>query len=176
MTDSINPIWPVLLGGSLSLAGSCGATWWAKHLERLHLERQLARAIKGELLAMTHISNARAYTTGLRNAVQQMQATNQAVLFYATVAEDFARVFKANADKIGLLKGSLPADIAITYSLISSVVVDLNDMGELVKNPEMPGQRDADSLIRKYQAMIDLTDDAMERAATIIKKIERLYP
>lgn len=158
------------------MTGSFAATWWAKHLERVHLERQLARAIKGELLAMVHVSNVRAYTTGLRNAIQQMQVTNQGMLFYATIAEDYGRVFKANADKLGLLRGNLPADIAVAYSLISSVIVDVNDMSELAKNPQMPGQRDADSLIRKYQAMVELIEDALERAAKIVAEVDRLFP
>jgi len=175
MADSINPIWSVLAGGGLTLAGSFAATWWAKRLERVHQERQLARAIKGELSAMIHISSSRGYTTQLRNAIQHMQATGQYVLIYATIEDSHSRIFRASLDKIGYLPGELPTEVSITYSQIASVITDFNDLSKLAMDPELPGERTSDALVRRYTAMIELADDAMERAAKIIAEIDRRY-
>jgi hypothetical protein len=47
--ESLIPIFASLVGGVCSLAGSFGATTWAKQIERRHEARQLAKAFKGEL-------------------------------------------------------------------------------------------------------------------------------
>lgn len=176
MAEPISPLWATLLGGSLSLTGSLGATWWAKYLEKKNGARQLAKAIKGELSAIVHIVTLRGYSAALRNYAQHIQATNQPILFSVQIKEEYCRVYKSNADKIGTLSGNLPTDIAIVYTQVSSVLEDFSILNNWMENPDSTADKNPDSLVRRYVTMADLMDDTLERAAKIVSEIDNLYP
>lgn len=169
---------PVLVGGALSLAGSWGAVWWTKNREELREARQLARAFKGEISAITHIAEAREYVHHLREIADRCVENNAVLIFSIQAREEYRAVYKANVGKLGNLEGSLPTEIAILYTQVASILEDFRCLEEAKSNPQLLsflGATPADAALT-YTRIADLAENAIERGKAVITDIDQRYP
>lgn len=177
MIQETSSLWPTLIGGSIALCGSFGATWLSKYLEVKHQSKQLALAIKGELQAIAHILTLRQYSTAFRIRVKQMQEEGIPLLSYIQIEQEYTQIFKANCSKIGSLKGDLPTKVAIVYTQISSLLDDIGYLNACCLKQEensvyRPGIED---LIPRLSVIADLLDDTMEKAKDVCSSIDLIY-
>lgn len=139
--------------------------------------RQLAQAFKGELRAIAHILELRNYQKGLRAIAARCLEEQQVFIYSVTAREEYRTIYKANASRIGCLSGTLPEQIAIFYTLASSLLEDFSVSAEIktgkrsadiLGNPTQVGQR--------YLALADYIDELISKATIAISEIDRLYP
>jgi len=168
-------IWPAVVGGCLAISGAVVATWLGKFLEHKFQERQLARAICGELSAICRIVSLRGYVAAFRNQATLIQHTGQTQLFSVKVVQEYCGIYKANTSKVGNLAGNLPKEVSIIYTQIFSVFEDFSSLNSLVENPDHNMDVSPDTMIRRYTAIADLVEDSHARAIQVCLDIDKKY-
>jgi len=56
------------------------------------------------------------------------KAVKECQVFFFKVTFDYFKIYERNADKIGLLKGTLPQKIAIFYTQLCAILEDVKDI------------------------------------------------
>lgn len=169
--------WAVVFGGAITLVGSFGGAWWSNRVQQTTKAEQLAKAFKGELTAILHIVTVRDYAGGMRAWAAKCIEDNQIYGYVVHVREEYRAIYKGNASNLGLLKGSLPADIAIVYTQVAAVLEEFatqreySDQGKL--NYLTPTPHAAHARLTRAAEMVD---DTTRRASELIEEIGREYP
>ena len=175
MASDLNP-WAVVIGGAITLMGSFGGTWWSNRIQQAAKAEQLARALCGELTAISHVIRARNYATTIRALAAEVLDKQEVRCFLVEVREEYRTIYKENASNIGLLKANLPEDVAIVYTQIASVLeefatqLDAHRSNRL--NVIMP------TIAKSHSRLITLADgidDTLRRGDEVIATIRRFY-
>lgn len=170
------PVYAALVGGTVSFIGAAGITWWTSHLKQKHDSRQLAKAFKGEITALVHITQLRDYAGGLRKLAQWCKENNAVGNFSVASREEYRIIYKANASNIGILHGALPEQIAILYTQTASLQEDFKTLDEIYTGTRRASFNTPLDAASKFIAMADLIDETFAMASVTLKEIDRVYP
>jgi len=122
----IEAIVPVLVGGLLAIAGGGMAQFLSHELSVRHESRSLAKAFRGEIGAILHIIDKRAYLQHMESMADQLEAVNATAPFALRVTHNYFEVYESNCSKIGLLRGDAPMHLARFYILAKSLLEDVS--------------------------------------------------
>lgn len=175
--SNLVPLFSTLAGAIVSLISSWGAVWWTKQAEQKLAAHQLANAFKGEISALIHIAELRNYAGGLKALAQWSRINNSAGFFSAPSREEYCTIYKANASKLGSLKGKLPEQIAIFYTLLTSLQEDMKTLDEIhlgTRSDLWLGQ--PAKAAQRYDDIATLIEDTITKAKVTVAQIDQLYP
>ena len=171
------PLYAALITGGFSFLGALLATVGGKYWERRAESKQLARAFKGELAAIVYILEFRNYQSGLRRYAEECISQQKVLVFSVGVRQEYAAVYKANVAKIGSLPGTLGEQVAIIYTLASSLLEDFQSSAEIaaeVRNITLMGTYLQTAA--RYRAVANHIDEIIARCKIAIVEINGLYP
>jgi len=114
-----------LLGGLLVAVPSVWSTLRADRRER----RNVASAFRGEIGAVLSSYDTRQYLSLHRERLQTWETTDEPVAFSRDFEERrYDQIYRANADRVGVLPDPIPQHIATFYTLLDAVHEDLRKM------------------------------------------------
>ncbi|PYT90140.1 MAG: hypothetical protein DMG36_20965 [Acidobacteria bacterium] len=138
----------MIVGGLLSF----GAQFFLQWKERKNLARQVALGLAGEMGALVSIAEKREYATTFR----KYASSGQLMQPFVPVRRNYFKVFDANADKIGMLGGNLPASVAAFYVRASAILEDFETMSSpIFATWDLPQQQEY------FTVTADLIDETM---------------
>ncbi len=162
------PLFPVLLGGVLTLVGGFAANYLRQRMELKSERKSLAGAFAGEIGAMLSIVERRGYLIVIEHLIQHINETREAWTFHFSARRNYFRVYENNASKIGILSHPLPENIARLYTQAYSILEDIDDM----RSPEATAWS-ADEAVRRLEEMRDLLRDTIQLGHDIVDTINR---
>lgn len=160
------PVWSAIVGGLIaSVPAGIGA------LYRAHSTRKSVKiAILTEIDNIASMIRKRDYLNQLKSVRAQLTEINNQIAsthsddetapdtknhaFVVSVSSDYCKIYKANLDKLGMIKGTQLSKIVNFYSLIESIILDTKPDGIL-------GSRGS---VEDYNEVILFLEDALKLA------------
>lgn len=181
--DVIIPVAAALLG---SLAGAWGSylanvRMWEKRQRRE--ERQVARALQGEIEAIVKIVDLRDYATGLRSAAEEFRQ-GEISPFVVPIGENHFSVFETHTEQLGALRGDLPRRVAEVYTLAKALVDDFRgvagkDWDSYARNlqqlPPKLQQNELQEIAQRFDDRAEYIDEAMSIATETATMLADAY-
>lgn len=166
-SETFNVLIGVLLGGLLTV----GTTILLERYRESREARRLAKAFCGEISALKHIVERRQYIAGLGSVLKYIDETGQTYSWSIRVRRRYFGVYESNLDRIGLLEGVLPEQIASFYVRANSILEDLSAIDDgLWSDKGAAEQREL------YAELKSLFEELMEDAEALIREIKGMYP
>ncbi|EZP66261.1 hypothetical protein BW43_02734 [Pseudomonas sp. RIT357] len=109
---------------------------------------------------LNQLKSVRAQLTEINNQIASTHSDDETTpntanhAFVVAVSSDYCKIYKANLDKLGMIKGTQLSKIVNFYSLIESIILDAKPDGIL-------GSRGS---VEDYSEVIEFLDDALKLA------------
>jgi hypothetical protein len=116
------------VGVALGFLSSVGGTWLADRRKFKRERQQAASLFGGELQGILYVMIDRKYLEGMQQTVQYMEETRELKPFHVSVNQNFFHAFHKYLDKAALLPVPIPGQISLIYSLIFSLLEDVNEL------------------------------------------------
>lgn len=183
MSSVIVPVAAALLG---SLVGAFRSylgnrKMWEARAKRE--ERQVAKALQGEIDAMVKIVELRDYAAGLRESAKAFRE-GRVEPFVVPIGQNYFTVFEDNASMIGALKGDLPRRVAQVYTLAKGIVDDFKGMGDkdwekvadALQQLPLPARRARlNAMAEKHEQRAAFLEESMGDAADTAVRLREEY-
>ena len=160
----------VIVGGVIGVISGFLSNYAIEQYKTKKAAKHLAQSFVGEIKALKTITEARGYTSGLKQLIQHIEETGKPFLYQVKVRKDYLVVYKQNADRIGMLEEPLPEYLATFYTLTNSILEDLESLSD--KNF---CNRSPESLIQCYKEMLTLFEKTHDCGEKIIEIIAEKY-
>lgn len=159
--------------------------YWFWRRQQEYEAHQLARGIRGEIGGLLDLLEKRNYQSALRSRAKDSQQIGQLRSFSVSVTREFFKVYEANVERIGTLKGDLPEHIARLYVLGEGVIENFNSLrnseieAELARlgvseHPQVQ-QKAIKAWANQLEGAAALIDEMMRLGRKVRGEIERLY-
>src|SRR5690606_20423459 len=119
----------VLLGSVLAIIGGILTTAYREEQAQRRESRNLALAFKGEITALLELNLERGYIQRVDQVIQQIEQTGKPFYMPLRIRFQYDRVYAANVGRIGILKSSLPEQIPLFYTRLTSLLEDFVSIG-----------------------------------------------
>ncbi len=158
-----------IVGGILAIGG-----WFVPNaIERCQERKSVRAALRSEIQSILAIVERRDYIRHLSNFVEAIRA-GSANFFERRIGKDYDIVFRNNCNKLGLLSSETAARIVRFYSLVSSVVLDINllqDASELTGLQERYGLNTPAGNLAFHEEMLQLSREAFDLGNELIQQL-----
>ena len=160
----------VVVGGLLTLLGAILNSRIQEERLSKREARSLARAFRGEILALREIVQRRKYSEAISTAIETMRRTGQPYDLRIPIRRGYFAIFNNNVAKLGMLEGMLPETIATFYVQANSILEDITSINEGLFAGNVPG------LMQVYEELGALLSDSSGLALRIADEVLLLYP
>ena len=168
--DAFWSLLAVVIGGVLTISGGFVSNVLLER-QRLNREsRSLALAFKGEIAALLNHIEMRGYSARFQQVIEQIETTRQPFFMPFNIRHSYDRVYANNLENIGQLKGPLPEMIPVFYTLLSSIMEDLENMGDKIY-----AELDLETLLRIYRDVLRLLEYTHQLGSQIMSEIDTQY-
>lgn len=155
-----------LLGGLLVAVPSVWSTLRADRRER----RNVASAFRGEIGAVLSLYDTRQYLSLHCERLQTWETTDEPVVFSRDFEERrYDQIYRANADRVGVLPDPIPQHIATFYTLLDAVHEDLGKMSRGVF-----GDQDRVSKLAFYRHFVQVMRQMLDAGKTVEAELASL--
>lgn len=164
------PLLGVVVGGLLTFAGGYVGTVRTEQRRQSREAKTLARAFRGELMAIRQIVVHRRYLEDIAETIEYIKTTNKPWTYNVRVKREYFGVFEKNVDKISTLALPLPELIVSFYIRAKAVLEDFERFrdGEFSTEPKIQ--------LKAYEQFLALAHDTLRIADEIVEQISKLYP
>ena len=159
----------MIVGGIIAIGG-----WFIPNaVERCEERKSVRAALRSEIQSILAIVERRDYISHLSNFVDAIRAGSPN-FFQRRIGKDYDIVFRNNCNKLGLLSSETAARIVRFYSLVSSVVLDINLLQDASESPglqERYGLNTTAGNLRSHEEMLHLSREAFDLGNELIQEL-----
>lgn len=160
----------VVIGGLLATAGGIISTLFIERQRRKTDSHNLALAFKGEITAILEHIEFRHYDRRFNEVIQQIETSGQPFLMPFRIRYTYDHIYTENAERIGLLRGKLPEQIPFFYTVLHSLMEDMNSLGDgTYANLEL------ETLLRIYHEAQRGLQTLVTTGKEILQAVDRVY-
>jgi hypothetical protein len=160
------PLLQTIVGGFLTFLGGLLGNVLIQQRQRKAERNSLSSAFYGEIQALVKIIERRQYIQGIQRAINDARSGRE-ISLRIRVTRKYFNVYEKNLDKIGILPNPLPEKIVNIYTVMTTILEDLDFI-----NDESFNERGSEFAAQFLVELESLLNDAVKSGHEICKEIK----